>query len=274
LTVADTGQAGFVLWDLAKKQRLWELSLADHRQVSRAALHPAGTLVALAERNGEVTLWDVNTRKLKTTLGKLTGAFDLVSFNQNDQLLVTIRNGQSKLWNSSSGQEIPLATKLRNILAVLPDGKHVLYSKKNPRLYMTSLHENIFVLADLQSGETVQEYPFMCAYSITPYGIWMALAGFDNSPKPQVIIQLIDLETGKVVMTTAPFPGSVGDVALSPDGSEIAFIQYMGNPISVYEARTGKLLRTLRGHTSYINSLIYLQPGRLASCAWDNTVRI
>ncbi len=274
LTVADTGLAGVVLWDLEKKQRLWEISSSDNRNVTRAALNPAGTLMGLAERNGEVTLWDVQTRKLLSTLGKLPGQISLVSFYQNDRLLVSTAQRQSKVWDTSSGQEIPLSAKLKNVIAILPDGKRVLCSKRNPRMYMTSLHENIFVLCDLQSGEVLQEFPFMRAYSFTPDSKWMALAGFDSSAKPQVIIQLIDLETGKVVMTTPGMPGSVGDVALSPDGSEIAFIEYMGNPISVYEARTGKVLRTLRGHTSYINSLIYLQSGKLASCSWDNTVRI
>lgn len=274
LTIADTGNAGVVLWDLEKKQRLWEISSADNRNVSRAALNSAGTLIALAELNGEITLWDVNAKKLVSSLGNLPGQITLVSFHQNDRLLVSTARGQSKLWDVSAGKEIPLAPKLRDIIAVLPDGKRLLYSKKNPRLYTTSLHENIFVLGDLHSGETLHEYPFMRGYSLTPDGKWMALAGFDNGPRPQVIIQLIDLGTGKVVMTTPPLPGSIGDVALSPDGNEIAFIQYMGDIIKVYEARTGKILRTLRGHTSYINSLIYLQPGKLASCSWDNTVRI
>ena len=35
-----------------------------------------------------------------------------------------------------------------------------------------------------------------------------------------------------------------------------------------------KSIKTITGHTHYVNSLLHLKDGRVASCSWDNTIRI
>lgn len=281
LTIADSGNPGAVLWDLENRQRLWEISLSTHnRDIVRAAINPAATLLALGERNGQVTLWDIATRKLLKSLDKLPASIRIMSFYQDNRLFAstgTGREGSMRLWDTATGQTLSIPETLKNILLIFPDGKLALCAKRNPKFYNTSLHETVFFLADMQSGEELHNLGFMRGYSITPDGKWLALAGYDDhKPYPQTIMQLVEIATRKVTMTTilTAGTGSVGDIAVSPDAREIAFVAFMGNPITLYDAGTGKLLRSLRGHTSFLNSLHYLSTGRLVSCSWDETVRL
>lgn len=278
LTIADSGQNGVVLWDVQKRQRLWEVSIETKRDIVRAAIHPAGTHIAIGERSGQVSLLDVSSGKLLKSLGKLPGSVVNLFFSHEDQLYAstgTTKADSQQAWNITTGETLTLPANLKTMLLVFPGGKYALCSRKNPRFYTTSLHEAMLVICDLQSGEQVHDFGFMRAWSLTPDGKWLALAGYDNNPqKPQTVMQLIELATRKVAMTTNLPSNSIGDIALSPDTQEIAFIPRMGNPIILYDARTGNVMRSLHGHTSYINSLCYLQAGLLASCSWDNTVRI
>ena len=34
------------------------------------------------------------------------------------------------------------------------------------------------------------------------------------------------------------------------------------------------IIKTITGHTDYVNSLLHLKDGSVASCSYDNTIRI
>jgi len=68
-------------------------------------------------------------------------------------------------------------------------------------------------------------------------------------------------------------PGWTG-VAYSPDGRLLATGSADG-AVHLYDATTGRLIRTLGGHTDWVNAVEFRGDGtRLASAAWDGTVRI
>ena len=96
----------------------------------------------------------------------------------------------------------------------------------------------------------------------------MAISGYDDQAKRQ--LRVIELADGKAA-TTADVAGA-GDLAFSPDGKPLAVTRGLDRPIDVWDVRR-RAIRTLRGHTGWVNAVIFAPDGRLVSCSWDRTIR-
>jgi WD40 repeat protein/tRNA A-37 threonylcarbamoyl transferase component Bud32 len=277
LTVADSGQNGLALWDLEKGQRLWKLDRDDDRDLIRATLNRTGTLLVTGERDGKLCVWDVSKRELIHTPEQLSDGIEQLAISQ-DNLLIASTRTKSVVWDLNKNEQVPVPKKMQKILLILPGSKLALTLRKNQKFYSTSLHESVMDLLDWETGEELKSLGFMRAYAITPNGKWLAVAGYDDSkPTQHRVLKVVDLTSLEIVMTAdigSSRNASVGDVAISPDAQELAHIDFLGNTIMLFDAKTGNLKRTLRGHNSSINSLLYLADGRLVSCSWDETVRI
>ena len=69
------------------------------------------------------------------------------------------------------------------------------------------------------------------------------------------------------------FSNSVNDVAISPDGTRA--VAAVGNRVLLYDAKTGKLKESLRGHKDVVTSVDYSFDGsHFASGGKDKTVVI
>ena len=70
------------------------------------------------------------------------------------------------------------------------------------------------------------------------------------------------------------YRGMVEDVAFSPDGKTLAMASREGN-VQLWDVATGKLLETLKGHSSAVSAVVFSPDGRtLASGSSDQTVRL
>ena len=68
--------------------------------------------------------------------------------------------------------------------------------------------------------------------------------------------------------------GTVEDVAFSPDGKTLALASREGS-VQLWDVATGKILQTLKGHSSAVQAVVFSPDGRtLASGSSDETVRL
>jgi WD40 repeat protein len=269
VAVADTGLASAVVWDLQTNRVAFEVASETGVWVSRAAIAPDGKTLAVGDRRGTVTLWDLVSKSKKRTLDNLKGQITTLAFGPENRLLVV--GGVARIVDTATGTEIPLPATIKTPLALFPDGKHLLGMKRNPKFYRTSLHENLLIAYDLATGQEVHSFGFMRAWSFTPDGRWIAVAGFDAQEKP--LVEVVEWPTRKVVMSARGL-SRPGDMALSHDGKLLATVPHMGVPITVWDVAAGRVLRPLRGHTEFLNAVLFLADGRLASCSWDRTIRL
>ena len=101
-------------------------------------------------------------------------------------------------------------------------------------------------------------------------GELLALGGWDSQGGGT--LRVLEIATGKDVFTTSP-AGGMGDVAMeASDGRLVACCDKFGTAIQVWDLKERKLVRTLRGHTGWINAIEFAD-GRLVSCSWDNTIK-
>lgn len=89
-----------------------------------------------------------------------------------------------------------------------------------------------------------------------------------SGPGPGPVVQVLDAMSGDLVRSFAGGDQSPFALAVRPDGLEIASADFRHTEISVWDTESGRIVRTLTGHTWPIRALEYSRDGRfLASAA-------
>jgi WD40 repeat protein/serine/threonine protein kinase/tetratricopeptide (TPR) repeat protein len=95
------------------------------------------------------------------------------------------------------------------------------------------------------------------------------LAGTDGS-----LLRAWDVATGNEVFAT-PTVGDMMYVTFSPDGNRIATASMKPSRIGIWDAHTGRNIRTFEGHTADLECVAFSPDGRrLASCGWDQKIKV
>jgi len=245
-------RGGIGLWDVATiKQRCVLQSNANHG-IIHLALSPDGALLAASERwigdhekksrGGAITLWDLLTLKMISTIPDLY--CNALAFSPDGKTLLwpttiveeprTIAGSKIKRWDLISGKELPplLKTDNQNTIARIvfsPDGRSLAGAD----------YEGNVILWDVA--------------------------------KPAVRATLRQEEKRRI-----------HSVAFSPDGKTLAVAvgNHPGQElepglVDLWDVGTGQRLSTLTGHTAEVTSVAFTADGRLlASGSQDKTVRL
>jgi WD40 repeat protein len=87
-------------------------------------------------------------------------------------------------------------------------------------------------------------------------------------------VRIWDVNTGKELLILQGYPGTIWDLAYSPDGTRLATVGF-GGTARVWNATTGKELFNLSGHVGDVVTVAFNPDGsRLATADYDNTVRL
>ncbi|MEJ7602437.1 MAG: protein kinase [Kofleriaceae bacterium] len=108
-------------------------------------------------------------------------------------------------------------------------------------------------------------------------GLWCVVFSEFEPVRDRLLMKRCDMS---VVMLDGdrlielPVTNQAANISVSPDGSRIAIAQ-VDRTVRLHDAETGKVLRTLRGHTDMVQNLAFSPDGTmLATSSYDKTVRL
>jgi len=289
---ASSGNAGVRIWDRTRNKPLAEISLGTGRSFTCAALSADGTIVALGDRTGAVTLYQADTGKLVRQFIKLPNALSSLSFSPDGRWLAAARanarNGEMLLplleaprnedlivWEVASAKEIWHPKGYGFNVAFSPDGSRLLTLRTNTALRLHPSTPEVFVaLFDTSNWSEVAPGKLGAdgSYSFSANGKRLALGGFDRQ-RDVNFLRVVDPANGKELFS---LPVSVhGDVALNADGTLLALAEALGSTqIEIWDVDKRRRVGALRGHSNWVNAVNFSTDGRLASCSWDNTIKL
>lgn len=252
--------------------------------ISSAAYSPDGKQIVTANFEGTVHIWDAVTGQEIRQLRGHSAYVQTAAFSPDGkQIITTGGDGTARIWDATTGAQLRLLTEdTGRVLsaAFSPDGKSI----------VTAGCERIAGL-DNCFAATVRVWDAAPKPEVTQLGGYGS-AGFSSavySPNGQFIVTTVafgstvdiwNAITGKQILEL-PRHGcaehnycKVYAARYSPDGKQI--VTAGGDRIAhIWDATTGKEIRQLRGHTSYVQSAAYSPDGKqIVTASGDNTARI
>ncbi len=263
------------IWDTGPGRE--SLTLLGHTAgVNGVSYSPDGKQLVTAAEDGTVKVWDPATGQLLHTLSSAQPhAWASLAYSPDGKRLATGSNdGITSVWDVATGKEVISLTGHANMIrgvAFSPDGK---------RLATGSL-DGTGKVWDLNSGQALVTFRghihpkgtaqtnSVWSVAFSPDGKRVATGGFDG-------VRVWDAASGQELLNL-PGEGNAlifTGVAFSPDGKLLAVGQFNGL-IVLWDTATGKLLRTLSGHSAAIVYVAFNSEGtRLASASFDKLAKV
>lgn len=252
------------IWKVEHAKPVWKSD--GFGDFTKMAFSPDGSILALNDRNGRVSLWDVKAEEEKHELpvGE-NGAWSL-SFSNDGKLLVTGGfDSQIKLWDVATG------AKVRSI-PVPPDrlgaGLQVALSPDGKTLVSASINDLTVRLWDVGTGQAKGELNaneneprLVGARGVTfsPDGKLVATA--DATAELQFGVMLWTVETRKL-QAVLPQESMVESVAFSPNGELLASRPFGESKVSIWRVADQKLAQTLEPKAQSVERVAWSPDGK------------
>lgn len=257
------------VWDIAAGSLVRTLT-DNFSDVYNLAFSSDNRSLASGSRDS-IKVWNLETGKPRHTLAQESGVNDALVFSQTSTALFNVvdseRSGGVRTWNSESGKSrqylslrgfgvIAISTDAKLLVAVANDRKG-----SRPRIKITDVAQATSVVF-LAPGNTFKKDDKVTFAAFSPNHERVAVV-FSSG-----MIGLWDTETGRMLHR---FKGEA-PVAISHNGRFLA--APLGNDIAVYDAVSGSLYRTLKGHTNMVASLSFYGSDLLLSGSLDTTTKV
>jgi WD40 repeat protein len=224
---------------------------------------PDGALLAIAGHN--LSLIDANGLKpLPSPVGSYVNGF---AFSPDGKMLAVLPD-KVKLYDAASGAELRTldGTDTNSSAA---SGYYMAWSPDGRTLAV--IVDEVIKLFDAASGQQTGTIISQGSYAVdwSPDGKTLATAGWGNG------VATWDLASGQQAWKPADSAMGADRILYAPDGSLLATARVQEGAVTLYEASSGRLLRTLQGHKDTVNSLAFSPDGKLlATASNDVTAKV
>ncbi|MCP4362150.1 MAG: WD40 repeat domain-containing protein, partial [Chloroflexi bacterium] len=277
--LATGNDGGLVqIWDITPAGDKEWLTLAGHGgAVNRATYSPDSTQLATVSSDETVKIWDAVSGELLTTLEGHSGNIRAITFCPDGSCLATASNDETiKLWNLAAGRELSTLNAYADLpmnpipennvldLAFTPDGRRLVSvgMDNEPEVWDTATGERLMLLEG--------HWYNVVSTGVSPDGRLIAT----TSPDGMMIIW--DSQTGKQLFIQDTSEIGSKDVDFSPDGSRAATADNDG-AVRIWDLNAPedeRLLLTLSGHGSLVQSVAFSPDGRTVASASANLIRV
>ncbi len=264
VTALSDGSLG--LWDMDNGRELKRLRGGHKGGVNAIAISEEAGLIVSAGAGGSSQVWKLSSGKKMARLeGGESGAAKAVLISTDGKLAITTYDdGSISLWKTGSGEEIRHFKAFRSSIQAAA-------LRSNDTLVVAGSADGKISVWDVESGEKVLAFKAHKGKTraIAPLANQEHFASTGDDGK----IRLWDMETGDEIKS---FGGGVPLHALAANhaGDKIAAGAANGK-VLVYDINSGKIIKTLEGHTSAITALVFGEGDAVVhTAALDGTSRI
>ena len=261
--VYPTSQAGAAMTRLLAEQQssgiLPTVPIYDSGAVQGLAISPGGKVLASADHDGTVRLWNPATGQLLRTMRISSNqgpvGVDDVAFSPTGAILASATDdGIVQLWNPATGhpaatlfapdiQSAPTVMFNLTGVAFSPDGRLLATADSSGVIRLWNLARQqpaLTIAADAEAGVGTSSDDGVKRIAFSPNGTLLASADGDGT------VKLWDTATGRLIRTLHADTGPLGvfAVAFSPSSGLLASGDSDGT-IRLWNTATGKLVLTL-----------------------------
>ncbi|MDR1618896.1 MAG: hypothetical protein LBS06_07615 [Treponema sp.] len=271
--IVSAGGRYIIIWDAENGREL--ITLSGHTEnVHSVAYSPDGRRIASGSYDGAIKVWDAETGRLLRTIAAGSAVNSSMTYSPDSRRIVSggfdIPDATVTIWDAESGRKLRTisysGTPFVTSVAYSPDGRRIVSGDTS----------SIIKIWDAESGRELRtilgvngEFGISAAYS--PDGGRIVSGGYGEN------IKIWDAESGRL-MGSIPGNNAVNSMACSPNGRRIVSggsDDKNNGIITVWDAESGRELRTFLAHTDHVNSVAYSRDGRrIVSGANDNTVKV
>jgi WD40 repeat protein/tRNA A-37 threonylcarbamoyl transferase component Bud32 len=283
-SASGDAKAGEVrVWDLTAEQPA--RTFRDHTApVTSVAFSPNGKLLAStsqgmsSNRPGEAKIRQVATGLAWLDLKATNFGFTVVAFSPDGASVTTAGDGRVVFWDSKTGNQVRVMRGFHGRIpgmALSPDAKYVAATSGGGVIvWDVATGQELYRIRGHTLGASgIAFSPDGKRFATSSWGGYLSreVNGVEKTEKVPNEVKVWDTATGAELMILSG--GGLG-VAFSPDGKLIASGSQEGS-VTIWDAHTGKVLLTLRGHSGAVPSVAFSHDSRrLATGSKDHSVKI
>ena len=268
LASASTDTVRF--WDINKKEQVGQIDLKKvvFSDVMQVLFSPDGALVAIAMADGNVLLWDFETKTLVRVLEHKAG-FPSITFSADGKMLLSIAStdgrGDLKFWDVETGKQLQVIRNTQNqFLTASPNGDLIAsygwWSPSPVRFW------------DVAVKKEIAQFPVdgeVSSLTFNPAGDRFACVSNNTT------IQIWNVVTRNRLIQKETNTGTAVSLALSPDGHYLA-LGNSDNTIRLWDIEERVEVARLSGLASPPRILAFSPNGKLLvsdNMLWDVDLR-